>query len=42
MSGYVALRPALPGGVVTWFVTGFGISFRTGVSQKESRIDDEP
>lgn len=26
MSGCVALRLALPGGVVTWFVTGFRIS----------------
>jgi len=26
VSGCVALRLALPGGVVTWFVTGFRIS----------------
>jgi hypothetical protein len=29
----VALRLALPGGVVTWFVTSFRTSFRTGVSR---------
>ena len=27
MSGCVALRPRLPGGIVTWFVTGFRTSF---------------
>ena len=41
MSGYVVLRPALPGGVVTWFVTVFRTSFRTGVSRTRIRIDDE-
>jgi hypothetical protein len=42
MSGCVALRLALPGGVVTWFVTSFGTAFRTGLSVDQNRIADEP
>ena len=35
------LRPALPGGVVTWFVTGFAIAFSNWHLTETSRIGDE-
>src|SRR6266496_1638312 len=39
---HVVLRSALPGGVVTWFVTGFAIAFSNWHLTETSRIGDEP
>jgi hypothetical protein len=41
VSGCIALGPALPEGVVTWFVTGFRISVRNGVRQGRIPTDLE-
>ena len=36
MPDYVAMRPTLPGGVVTWLVTGFRTSFELASREPES------
>ena len=38
MSEYVALCLPLPGGVVTWFVTGFGSLFENGPRHLPLRV----